>query len=69
MIGIRGSVLVKMVREARHVRVVGFDSSSVKRVVERSFENSLYNKTLHVARVPSALLTQGLNECLMCVKS
>jgi len=52
-------------REARHVRVVGFDRSSVKRVVERSFENSLYNKTVHVARVPSALLTQRLNEYLV----
>jgi len=52
-------------REARHVRMLGFDRSRVKGVVERSFENSLYNKTLHVVSVPSALLTQGMNENLV----
>jgi len=52
-------------REARRVRMLGFDRSRVKGVVERSFENSLYNKTLHVVSVPSALLTQGMNENLV----
>ena len=54
--------------EARYVRVASVYRSSVKRAVKRSFENSRCNKTLHVARVPSALLTQGLNEYLVCVK-
>ena len=49
--------------EIRFVRVEGFDRSIV---VERCFENSVCNKTLHVARVRSALLTQGLNEYLVC---
>ena len=51
--------------EAKYVCMVGFDMCGVKGVLERSFENSIYNKTLHVVSVPSALLTQGMNENLV----
>ena len=61
------SVLAKM-QGSRTRPVVDCDRSSIKGVVERNFEKSLCNETLHVVRVPPALLTQGLNENVVCEK-
>jgi len=62
------SVLAKM-QDSSTRPLVQCDRSSVKGVVERNFENSLCNETLHVAtRVPPALLRQGLNENVVCEK-
>jgi len=60
-------VLAKM-QGSKTRPVVDCDRSSVKGVGERNFENTLCNETLHVASVPSALLTQGLNENVVCEK-